>query len=289
MTPICRIVVPLDGTSAAELALDTARIFARVAHAPITLVRGYSATSYLPSGNAPMMGEWPLVTTSEVHEYLESVERGLRNEGFAAESYIAEWPGEVAIVRAAQECGASLIVIASNLGAGGPHLPSPARVALEVLHHAECGVLVIPIGESGPLDHAEERGIRLCLVVPPDMTQPDMRVLAIMADLLRLFGGAVRVMMLTSMESEEPDAGTASAVDAHLPAWLATGLSDAGIAPETVLASTAGSLRTCAACAHEQADLMCIGVRKDERHRMETVAAIARMLRSTRQPLLFVP
>lgn len=147
-TRIRRVLVPLDGSSESEGALDPARELCRVYDAACTLAR---VVESLASVEATWVGN-PFEATDEQLEEarrmaeaeLDAVCERLRSEGFAPER-MARLAAHVAegILECARDAGADLIAIATHGRSGLPRL-TLGSVADKVIRAADCPVLVVP-------------------------------------------------------------------------------------------------------------------------------------------------
>jgi nucleotide-binding universal stress UspA family protein len=139
-----RILVPLDGTAAAEEILPEAVAFARPSGATLHLLR-VVLPLVVDEGYRGVHFETP---RPDARPYLEGVADRLVREGFLAVAETREGMAPAEIVRAARDHDAGLVVMATEA-------PSAARswtgksTALEVIRTAPCPVLVKPLIRSG--------------------------------------------------------------------------------------------------------------------------------------------
>jgi nucleotide-binding universal stress UspA family protein len=137
------LLVPLDGSAFAEIALPHAATLARVFGGTILLMRAVPqlAAAYI----YPAVG---LVQESleedcrEAESYLGEVAQRLRSEGFSVQTAVQEgWPASIIVCRGA-ESGSKLIVMATHGRTGVVRLLL-GSVALEVVRRSALPVLLV--------------------------------------------------------------------------------------------------------------------------------------------------
>jgi nucleotide-binding universal stress UspA family protein len=139
------IVVGIDGSPTAEIALDRAIELARVSGARLHVVSAYEPVPAKVSGGAPAAEEYRVTPSFKADAVLE---RALSRAGSAeleVEQHAPKGSAADAIVGVAAEAGADLIVVGS-VGMQGPKRifgSVPNRVA----HRTPCDVLIVHTDE----------------------------------------------------------------------------------------------------------------------------------------------
>jgi nucleotide-binding universal stress UspA family protein len=153
-----RIVVPLDGSKLAEAALPAAEEFARLANAPIVLLRVVDFTrleQYGPYGLALEYASVEPVLAAERAEavkYLEEVCSRLGAKGLSVTFAVRSGPVAREIVAATRP--GDVIVMASH-GRGGLSRWLLGSVAEDVVRHALVPVMIVRADAmAGAGDHA---------------------------------------------------------------------------------------------------------------------------------------
>jgi nucleotide-binding universal stress UspA family protein len=137
-----KILVPLDGSIAAESVLPHVVTFARTYGARIQLLRILSLgrTSLHPGPVDPL--EWNQLKL-EAEAYLEKVAERLKNFGFPVEQYVLEGEAGQGIVEFARSHGDDLIVL-SRQGKGGLSVWNVNSVVHRVLQRSYRSLLILP-------------------------------------------------------------------------------------------------------------------------------------------------
>jgi nucleotide-binding universal stress UspA family protein len=153
-----RILVPLDGSQTAALALDHAKTLAERFGATVHLVRAVHTLSELAEVATPSLATTTAMSQdvisrqneaseqAEAREYLDNVRADLEAAGIKAETRVR--PGRPAeqILDAARAASADLIILTAY-GAGGAHTRNPGAVyggvADEVLRESRTPVLLV--------------------------------------------------------------------------------------------------------------------------------------------------
>ncbi|HEY7033131.1 MAG TPA: universal stress protein [Thermomicrobiales bacterium] len=141
-----RIVVPLDGSGLAEVALPQASELARLTGAPVHLLRVVDFTRLERYGPYALALEYaaaePVLTDerAEAKAYLQDVQAQLDGEGLRADAEIRQ--GRVAREIVAALKPGDLVVIASH-GRGGLSRWLLGSVAEDVVRHAAVPVLLV--------------------------------------------------------------------------------------------------------------------------------------------------
>lgn len=142
---IDRILLPLDGSAAAESALPYAEQIARALHAHVTLLRAID----VPAEWAQHLAQADLGSEeSAAGEYLEEIAAALRHRSINVEHAVSQLPPAQAILERAREGGAGLIAMATH-GRSGVSRWTLGSVADTVLHRTETPLLLVrPSGEE---------------------------------------------------------------------------------------------------------------------------------------------
>jgi len=144
--PITTVIVPLDGSSLAEMALPYAEELAQQLAADVILTRAVSANiAYIGAMmDTPFISPRAMETTDEeAADYLERVADKLRAEGFAVQAQLLRTQPAPGIVALAQQAPHSLIALTTH-GRSALARWFMGSVAEEVVETAETPVLVIP-------------------------------------------------------------------------------------------------------------------------------------------------
>jgi nucleotide-binding universal stress UspA family protein len=138
-----KILIPLDGSELAKVALDEAERLAKVFDAELVLVE---IIPFLPIYGSPELVT-PLIIdekqTETAEQYLASLADALRQKGFRVSTKVKtghQVPAE--IIDYAKECGVDLIVMSTH-GRSGITRWFVGSVALKVLTRAETPILLI--------------------------------------------------------------------------------------------------------------------------------------------------
>lgn len=293
-----RIVVPLDGTPYGERALPCAVALARAFGAEIILVRADPLDTASSRGAAVPPRLRAREHAHAASLYLARLEQGLRRGGVRVSSRV---PGGIpggAVVAAARECAADLIVIATHAGSMFSR-PSQVSVACEVARAADIPVLLLGSAGRGAIVPAGVAVLRLLL--PLTGTPGDAEERALLQHAARL-GQTFpsQLLVLRSAGDSGPSAsgvtggpGTAgewASVDnvvdgleklrtrqlrAGQAAW--TGLVYGDVIEETIRQ------------AQGTADLILLGLPASPEGRQRTVDAAFRLVRQTALPVMLVP
>lgn len=138
-----RILVPLDGSELAELALEPARRLARKWGAELVLLRVTEPFVHGPLARVPSQtSRW---LNAEVRPYLERVACDLAEEGFAVRTLFPRGVAREQIIRAARRQAAELIIMCSH-GRSGVLRWLMGSVAEGVLRRAACPILIVRPG-----------------------------------------------------------------------------------------------------------------------------------------------
>ena len=150
-----RILVPLDGSQVAEIALDHAAGIARLTKSSLALFQALAPLDLADNlAGAPLNAEEGgrainfdaerfEADKQRAEEYLRNLCGKLGEEGITAAAATAMGPPAELIVSYAREAAISLIVMSTH-GHGGLSRPTFGSVAEKVLHNSPIPVLVIP-------------------------------------------------------------------------------------------------------------------------------------------------
>jgi nucleotide-binding universal stress UspA family protein len=152
------VLVPLDGSPAAERVLEHAEALARAFGSTVTLLRAtVSAETILAETSgaetigeiAPVMDPTPIVEADRetATDYLNGVAARLRQRKVSVNTEDPEGEPAEVIVRRAGELGASLILMTTH-GRSGLGRLFFGSVADAVLRHAPCPVLLVRVTKS---------------------------------------------------------------------------------------------------------------------------------------------
>ena len=146
------IVVPTDFSEGAELALTLAVRFAKLLGAPLTLLHVYpNPPPYLATGQIPVAAPPPPLSPEvfeNVQARLDSLCDTGRQAGVGCEIATLDGGAAEAIVEHAKKVAAELIVMGTH-GRTGWRRALLGSVAEQVLRHATCPVVVVPLRERG--------------------------------------------------------------------------------------------------------------------------------------------
>jgi nucleotide-binding universal stress UspA family protein len=140
-----RVVVPLDGSELAELALPHAVELARVSGAGIHLIRVVDLTSGQPYGaylafEAAGYAEAANLEESESREYLSATRRQLEARGFRVTTETRRGPASHEVNQVVQPDD---VVVMATHGRGGLRRWLLGSVAEEVVRHSPVPVLLV--------------------------------------------------------------------------------------------------------------------------------------------------
>jgi nucleotide-binding universal stress UspA family protein len=146
--PIQTIIVAVDFSEPSTAALDAAIDLAKIFGAELHVVHSYEVPIPAVSPYEVAIPDAYLEETRKAAgERLSRATARASEEGLRAESHLAEGPAAPAIVRAAEEVGADLIVMGTRGRTGFKHLVL-GSVAERTLRHASCSVLTVKVRET---------------------------------------------------------------------------------------------------------------------------------------------
>jgi nucleotide-binding universal stress UspA family protein len=134
------IVVGIDGSPTAEIAFEKAVDIAKLTGAAVHVVSAYDPAPARVTGGAPA-GEFSASPDFKADAVLQKALSRVRGEGIEVHEHAPKGSPADAIVRAAEENTADLIVV-GNVGMRGPRRVL-GSVPNTVSHQASCDVLIV--------------------------------------------------------------------------------------------------------------------------------------------------
>ncbi len=144
-----RILVPLDGSELAELALIPAQDLARFHRASLVLVQVVEPVEVYAEGYVYGEAYAPLPATEELEklarEYLDQVAQQLRSQGFETEQVVLRARAPEGIVQASRDHGVDMVVMTTH-GRSGLSRWVFGSVAEKVVRLSPCPLLLVRAG-----------------------------------------------------------------------------------------------------------------------------------------------
>jgi nucleotide-binding universal stress UspA family protein len=226
------LLVPLDGSPAAEAILPTATVLARRLPAQVELL-------HVLERNAPdrVHGERHLTSETDAANYLQGVAEQLASAGVRSTSHVhLVRVGDIplSIASHAAESGASFILLSVH-GAGSPRSWLTGAVAQGVIRHATPPVLLLRSGEKRGVPFAPQE-----VVVALDTERQGEVALPPALRLAQALEIPLRLLMVIPTVETIP--GDSSAAARLLPAGAAAGLDLEATAAEDYLADLASRI-----------------------------------------------
>lgn len=137
--PFRRVVVGIDGSAPADVALQWARELAQTTGARIELVAAVDASAIVGLGGGA--GEWVAMEEQRAGEALTQASKTLLQAGVQSVAHLVHGSPSVQLVAAAEELDADLVIVGSH-GRGPLGRLALGSVADGVLHRARVNVLV---------------------------------------------------------------------------------------------------------------------------------------------------
>ena len=193
MTPIRRVLVPLDGSRTAEVVLPHCRAIGEAFGAEIQLL--HVLEHGRAGGTSLDSVDWRF-RRAEALGYLEGLAARLAEKGLLVDVELAEGRAPTEIVRVARLRGVDLVIMSSH-GHGGPGDFGLGGVAHKVVERAGISVLVVRAGDrpDGDLElPAIER-----VVVAVDCSRQGDWSLSIGAHLARSLCGQLRMLHVVAV------------------------------------------------------------------------------------------
>jgi nucleotide-binding universal stress UspA family protein len=135
------IVVGIDGSPTAEIALERAFELARASRGRLQLVSAYEPATARVTGGAPAGEEFQAPSDFKVEAVLQRAVDRCEAEGLEVEQHAPKGGPADALIKVAEESGADLIVIGS-VGMKGPRRIF-GSVPNSVSHRSPCDVLIV--------------------------------------------------------------------------------------------------------------------------------------------------
>jgi nucleotide-binding universal stress UspA family protein len=189
-----RLIVPLDGSSAAETILSEARRFLHRSDSELVLVRAEFpvVTDMVPGIVAADVGE--------ARAYLERVAGTLEEQGARVQVVAESGPAVEVILRTVAERKGTLIAMSTH-GRTGAARAVMGSVAEQVLRRSPVPVLTVRTLRAAAAVPPDERQPLRNVLLPLDRSERSLQALAPAADLCRLFGA--RLLLLHVLERDE--------------------------------------------------------------------------------------
>jgi nucleotide-binding universal stress UspA family protein len=227
-----KLLVPLDGSPAAEAILPAATLIARRLPAQVELL-------HVLERNAPIRvhGERHLTSETDAESYLRGIAEQLAAEQIPVSWHVHLVPvGDIplSIASHAAESGASLILLSAH-GAGGPRSWLTGAVAQGVIRHAAPPVLLLRSGTKRSVPFAPQE-----VVVALDTERQGEVALPPALRLARALEIPLRLLMVVPTVETIP--GDSSAAARLLPTGAAAGLDLEATASEDYLAELASRI-----------------------------------------------
>ncbi len=204
------LLVALDGSGLAEVALPVVIAFARKNGSEITLLHVVE-----PDAPATIHGDYHLRTQLEATEYLDALADSLRRESLAIRTVVAMAGARgvaATISDALEEYGCDLLVLATH-GEGGLRDLLFGRVAQQVLHLATRPLVIVPATRKvSPFDCAT-------IMVPLDGSESAEIMLPVAASVASMF--ECRIVLIRVVPTPGTLQGTGAAVGMLLPGTTA--------------------------------------------------------------------
>lgn len=142
-----KILVPLDGSPMAEMALQPAAVLAAAAQGELILLRSTKPVyTVMPEFAGEYEWSWPAESFDEAHHaaerYLEDVGQHITRPGLSLDTRVMDGDEAGAIIGLSEAEDVDLVVMTSH-GRSGARRRLLGSVTERVLHHASCPVLVV--------------------------------------------------------------------------------------------------------------------------------------------------
>ena len=140
------IVVGTDGSDTADIALRRAVDLARLTGAKLHVVSAYEPAPAHVGGNKPVAeaAEWSVGSDFKVDAVLQRARDTARGDGVEIEVHAPKGDPADALIQAAKEQSADIIVLGSRGMRGARRVLG--SVPNKVSHHAPCDVLIVQTG-----------------------------------------------------------------------------------------------------------------------------------------------
>jgi nucleotide-binding universal stress UspA family protein len=140
------IVIGIDGSPTAEIALEKALELARASGGRVHLVSAYERATARVAGGAPSGEDFQAPSDFKVEAVLQQAVDRCTAEGLDVQQHAPQGRAAEALIRVAQESGSDLIVIGS-VGMKGPKRIF-GSVPNSVAHRSPCDVLIVQTSEK---------------------------------------------------------------------------------------------------------------------------------------------
>jgi nucleotide-binding universal stress UspA family protein len=140
------IVIGIDGSSTAEIALEKALELARASGGRVHLVSAYEPAAARVTGGAPSGEDYQAPSDFKVEAVLQQAIDRCTAEGLDVEQHAPKGGAADALIKVAEDTGAELIVIGS-VGMKGPRRIF-GSVPNSVAHRSPCDVLIVHTTEK---------------------------------------------------------------------------------------------------------------------------------------------
>ncbi len=159
MTETTRILLAVDGSACSEAAVQTLVARVRPDHAEVRVLHAVEWLKHMPDsfrfGVGPNAGrdieEWRLRAMHEAEALVERVSARLRAAGFETSTATPDADARYAIVEAASQWPADLVVLGSH-GRRGLDRFLLGSVAESVMRHAPCSVEIVREPHPAPAE-----------------------------------------------------------------------------------------------------------------------------------------
>jgi nucleotide-binding universal stress UspA family protein len=145
---IMRLIVPLDGSPLAEESLPVAASLSRRLRTPIQLIRVVNPIELLPPAigmaeavPAEVYAQTEAEIEKDAHDYLDRVERKLKDEGLSVTSHVLTGPPATSIMEATHD--GDIVIITSNERTGVLRWIM-GSVAEQLVREDQCPVILVP-------------------------------------------------------------------------------------------------------------------------------------------------
>jgi nucleotide-binding universal stress UspA family protein len=144
------MLVPLDGSPFAEIALPHATALASKFNSKLTLVKVFETPHvYQSVANQALLNDIHIAAIKEASDYLEAVKAKLTAEGFTVEIHFVEGDNVAAMLLEAIEASGADLVVMSTHGRSGLDRWRFGSVAQRVARHSPVPVVLIRPQKEG--------------------------------------------------------------------------------------------------------------------------------------------
>ena len=274
MTLFSRVLVPLDGTPQAEVALTQVRPILRREGGEVTLLRASQLPFVPESGAAPRCAHTLIHASAD---YLGRLTETLRDEGIPTRSVTVDGAAHRAILTEARNMKASMIAMTTR-GRTGLARWLMGSVTEQVVRESPVPVWVTRSEET---DGVSKDPLELDrILVPLEPAERPDEALSPALEFARIFGARILVLRLLDGKPVEHLSGLAASL---------TGFRRRGLRFETLVERGDPAAAIAAAARHRQAGLVTLhGPRARGVSGWLRAGLAERVLRAVRVPLLIV-